>query len=68
MRREEIAALAIDAFEKWERVKGLGMSNTPLEYDSRKQAAVEYALAQAEAVEAKAKLDKAIQGVPKLVA
>lgn len=60
MRREEIAALAVEAFEKAERVRMLGMSNSPTDYEERKKAAVEYALAQAEAAVAKAKLDAAI--------
>jgi hypothetical protein len=62
MRREEIAALAMDAFEKAERLKMLGMTNTPTDYEERKKSAVEYAQAQADAYEAKVKLDRAIGG------
>lgn len=64
MRREEIAALAVDSFEKAERLRMLGMTNTPTDYEDRKKAAVEYALAQAEADEAKRKLDAAINPQP----
>lgn len=62
MRREEIAALAVEAFEKAERVRMLAMTNTPTDYEERKKAYVEYALAQDEAEQAKRKLDEAIRG------
>ncbi|HEX8106689.1 MAG TPA: hypothetical protein VF516_03125 [Kofleriaceae bacterium] len=62
MRREEISALAIDAFEKGERVRMLGMTNTPTDYEDRKKAAVEMAIAEAEAADAKRTLDAAIKG------
>jgi hypothetical protein len=62
MRREEIAALAVEAFEKSERVKMIAMSNQPTEYEARKQAAIEYAVARAEADEAHLKLENAISG------
>ena len=60
MRREEIAALAIEAFEKYERLKMLGMCNTPTDYEEAKKASVDYALAIAEAREAKNKLNEAL--------
>lgn len=62
MRREEIAALAVDSFEKFHRVKMLGMCNMPTDYEEAKKASVEMALAVAEAEEAKRKLDTAIKG------
>lgn len=62
MRREEIAALSVEAFEKQERLRMLGMSNTPTDYEERKKAAVEYALAAHEASEASRKLNDAIRG------
>lgn len=63
MRREEVATLAVEAFEKQERLNMLGMCATPVEYEDRKKAAVEYALAQHEASEAARKLSDAIRGV-----
>lgn len=62
MRREEIAALAIDAFEKFQKMTMLGMSNQPTDYEERKKAAVDYAIAKFDAFEAKAKLDVAVKG------
>lgn len=61
MRREEISALAIDAFEKHERLKMLAMTNQPTEYEERKKAAVAYAEAEFDAIEAKRKLDAALR-------
>jgi len=60
MRREEIVALALAAFEKCERERMLGMANTPTDYDERKKAAIEYAVARSEAADALHKLDMAI--------
>ena len=47
-----VAELAEDAFLKNERVKMLGMMNTPAHFDERKKAFIELAEAQAAAVEA----------------
>jgi hypothetical protein len=44
-----IEELATDAFEKSEHVRNLEMMNTPIDYDARKKAFVELAVAQAEA-------------------
>lgn len=47
-----IADLAATAFEKRERVKMLEMMNTPLEYEARKKAFIELALARNAALQA----------------
>lgn len=44
-----IADLAATAFDKHERVKMLEMMNTPVEYEARKKAFIELALAREEA-------------------
>lgn len=55
--------LAIEAFEANERVRMLMMMNTPTDYEARKKAAVELAVAQEAALFAQRKLDERIQGV-----
>lgn len=62
MRREEISALAVDAFEKGERVRMMEYANTSTEYEERKKAAVAFAIAKAEYAESCEKLDSAIEG------
>ena len=62
MTKEEISALATDAFEKRERARMLGLCNQPTDYEERKKAAVEYALACAEANQAERALQDAIKG------
>lgn len=48
----DIRELAARAFEASERVRTLGMMNTPIDYDKRKEAFIE--LAEAQEAEAKA--------------
>jgi hypothetical protein len=45
----EIADLAAEAFEKRERVRMLGMANTPIDYEERKKAFIKLELARLEA-------------------
>ena len=47
-----VEELARDAFEKSERVRMLGMRNTPTDYEERKKAFVDLAVARAAAAEA----------------
>jgi len=60
MKREEIAALALEVFEKGEAIRALELANTPLDYEQRKQATIAFALAQYDYEWAKSKLAKAI--------
>lgn len=48
-KRDTIAGLAAQAFEKRERLRMLEMMNTPTDYEERKKAFVELALARDEA-------------------
>jgi hypothetical protein len=54
--------LAIAAFEAHERVNGLMMMNTPLDYEERKKAAVQLAVAREAAFYAQQKLDARLRG------
>lgn len=54
-----IAELAKDAFETAERVRMLLMANTPTDYEERKKAFVDLAIARARASEAAIALYKA---------
>jgi hypothetical protein len=51
-----IADLAAEAFEKQERVRMLGMMNTPTDYEERKKAMIALELARYEANQAEAAL------------
>lgn len=55
-------ALAIAAFEASERVIALSMMNTPVDYEERKKAAVELAVAREAAAYAQRLLDQRIRG------
>ncbi len=55
-----ITKLAEDAFDKAERVRMLSMMNMPQEYEARRKAASDYALAQHEEMMARHALDDAI--------
>lgn len=59
--RERLIKLAEAEFEARERVRMLGMMNTPTDYDDRKRSAVQYAEAQAVAAAARRELDDAIK-------
>ena len=59
-KRCEIERLAGDDHDKRMRYEGLGMMNTPSEPEARKAAAVEYALAQRETIEANRALEYAL--------
>ena len=54
--------LAIAAFEANERVKALMMMNSPTDYEERKKAMVELAVAQEAAMFAQRKLDARVRG------
>jgi hypothetical protein len=54
--------LAIAAFEANERVRMLMMMNTPTDYDERRKAAVDLAVAQEAAMFAQRKLDARTRG------
>lgn len=54
--------LAIAAFEANERVKGLMIMNSPADYEERKKAAVELAVAREAAFYAQQKLDARLRG------
>ena len=54
--------LATAAFEASERVRWLGMMNTPTDYEARKKQAVDYALAQEAAMLAQQALDEKLRG------
>ena len=56
-----IRELAEDAFSKGEIVKNLLMLNTPQDYEARKKAFIELAVARHQAKEAEAKLADAIE-------
>ncbi len=56
-KRCEIERLAADAHDKTRRYECLGMMNTPIETEARKTAAVEYALARREMIEANQALE-----------
>jgi hypothetical protein len=58
--RSEIERLAKEAFEKGERFKCMGMAAMPRDYDLRMKRAIEYAMAEAEAIEAQGKLAAAM--------
>lgn len=58
--RCEIERLAAEAHDKKMRFQALAMMNTPQDYEERKKAAIEYALAQREMVEACRALENAI--------
>jgi hypothetical protein len=47
-----IVDLAAEAFDKRERVKMLEMMNTPVEYEARKKAFIDLAVARQEALQA----------------
>lgn len=54
--------LAIAAFEANERVKGLMIMNSPTDYEERKKAAIELAVAREAAFYAQQKLDARLRG------
>jgi hypothetical protein len=58
MTNQAIEDLARDAFDKAERVRMLLMMNTPIDYESRKKAFVELAVARVVSWEADLKLDR----------
>ncbi len=58
---KSVEELATEAFKANERLRCMGMTNMPTDYDERKQAAIEYAQAQAKAVAAQRALDEAIR-------
>jgi hypothetical protein len=56
-----IAELAVEEFEAAERYRCMGMNNIAgLSYEERKESAIKYAEARAEAVRARAELEAAI--------
>lgn len=59
--RCEIERLAADAHDKRTRYEALGMMNTPADPEARKAAAIEYALARREFLEADRALENALQ-------
>ena len=67
MRDDIVAKLAGEAFDKAERLRMLSMMNTPIDYEGRRKAAIEMALARQDSNRASAALDSAISstvGVP----
>ena len=60
--KSKVQKLAEAEFAARERVRALGMNNTPTDYEAAKRAAVEYAEARAEAAAARRALDAAIDG------
>ena len=56
-----IEELAEDAFVKAERIRILGMTNTPTDYEERKKAFIEMSLARDEANKAEQRLRAAIE-------
>jgi hypothetical protein len=54
--RAEIERLSKDAFQKRERFEALGIAATSDDYETRMKQAVEYSMAEAEAVEAQGRL------------
>lgn len=62
MDKDKITLLATEAFEKAERLRLMGMQNVSREYEQRKADAVQYALAEAAANEARSALYLAIEG------
>ncbi len=65
--RQEIEILAEICFVKEENFRAYQMMNTPQDYKERMEAAKAYAVAQAEALEAKSKLFDAIHFRVKLM-
>ncbi len=62
-RKAEIAKLAGEAHDKRRYYEMLGMMNTPSDPDAKREAAIAYAIAQAEMFEAKHLLERAQQPV-----
>lgn len=60
--RQSTERLAVAAFEASERVRGLMMMNAPTDYEDRKRAAVELAVARETAAYAQRRLDERIRG------
>jgi hypothetical protein len=58
--RAEIERLSKDAFQKRERFEALGIAATSDDYETRMKQAIEYAVAEAEAIEAQGKLAAAM--------
>jgi hypothetical protein len=56
-----IAELAVEEFELAERVRYMGASNVPTDYEKRKESAIAYAEARAAAARARQALEDAIQ-------
>lgn len=61
VRQLTIAELADDAFLKAERVRALGMMNTPTDFEERRKAFIQLAEAQAAAARAHQALEAAVR-------
>lgn len=60
-KKEQIIRLANEHFDKTTRFQAISMANVPSDFEKRKKLNAEYALAQAELIESKLRLDKVMK-------